>query len=186
MSQIKPFLGIPVSGDFCDAWRAPQKPLEELRPLLEAVLADPNVAVFGWRHYTPYYDDGETCRFRTCGYWVLSAAQHAQLLTEVDDPDEIWNSIDDDEFELEYGKKFKEAFGETGFGQWVTDEATRERTYIPGPYEGPDEAAYYRLRDLWKAIDGGAFDAVLMEALGDHCHVRVTREGIVLEEYDHD
>jgi hypothetical protein len=47
-----PFLGLPVEG--AAEYGTRQRPVEELRPLFEAVLHDPTVIEFGWQQYTPY------------------------------------------------------------------------------------------------------------------------------------
>jgi hypothetical protein len=40
--------------------------------------------------------------------------------------------------------------------------------------------------ELARAIDGGAFDDVLLEAFGDHAEVTVRRDGITVGSYSHD
>lgn len=44
--------------------KAEQWPGEKLLPLLDAVLALPNVHSVKWTQYTPYFNDGEPCIFR--------------------------------------------------------------------------------------------------------------------------
>jgi hypothetical protein len=66
------FLGVPVTGEILrqDHKRAYQRPIEELQPLLEAVLADPFIVEVGWEQYTPYFNDGDVCVFRVREPWV--------------------------------------------------------------------------------------------------------------------
>jgi hypothetical protein len=52
-TATRSFLGIPVEGDItAGSTRVDQKPIEELQPLLQAVLDDPTIVEFGWRQGT--------------------------------------------------------------------------------------------------------------------------------------
>lgn len=198
-TPAKNFLGIPITGDIQrGSQRVPQKPLEELAPLMQALLDDPSIAWFGWRQYTPYFNDGEPCEFNVhgalavmlddaeldppavtgcqkCGEQVDANVQQycpkcgRSVPTLEDIRDELMDTLYD-------GVEYSGVLG--------------ERKYIGGgkrgPYQGPDEARYDRCLALEKALDSGAFDDVLLEHFGDHCTVRVSREGIVVEEYGHD
>ncbi len=65
------FLGVPVTGTITK-WgrdRVDQRPIEELRPLLEAVLTDPLIKEIGWTQYTPYFNDGDVCEFGISEPW---------------------------------------------------------------------------------------------------------------------
>lgn len=58
------FLGIPVIGSITAGEdRKDQYPLEQLAPLLQAVLKDETVERFSWIQYTPYFNDGAACVF---------------------------------------------------------------------------------------------------------------------------
>lgn len=65
------FLGVPVTGTIAkrDHDQIDQRPIEELRPLLEAVLADPLIEEIGWTQYTPYFNDGDACEFSAGEPW---------------------------------------------------------------------------------------------------------------------
>jgi hypothetical protein len=158
------FLGIPVEGDITQgASRVEQKPIEELQPILQAVLDDPTIVEFGWRQYTPYFNDGDPCEFDANGVWVRTA-----------------EDVDvEDHYELEMD-------GHPSLGRipWAVNPTTEE--YEPQPYEGPDFARFDRCRELSRALERGAFDHVLIEAFGDHAAVTVRRDGIQVEFYDHD
>jgi hypothetical protein len=161
--QTTNFLGIPINGDITrgDA-RVEQKPIEDLQPILQAVLDDPTIVEFGWRQYTPYFNDGEPCTFSAHGTWVRT------------DADE---DTDEDELEMWGHRSLGKVSGhrDEATGEWVTD-----------PYEGPDEPRYRRCKALEKAIEGGAFEHVLLDAFGDHANITVRRTGIEVEFYDHD
>jgi hypothetical protein len=167
VTDRKNFLGIPVHGDITPgATRVEQKPIEELQPILQAVLDDPTIVEFGWRQYTPYFNDGDPCEFSAHGTWVRT------------DADE---DVDQDQLEM---------WGHHSLGkvttEWGDDPDTGRRVAVGGTYEGPDRARYDRCKALEKAVEGGAFEVVLLEAFGDHAEVTVRRDGIEVEFYSHD
>jgi hypothetical protein len=139
-----------------------QEPLSELEPLLRAVLDDDTIIEFGWTQYTPYFNDGDPCIFRVCTPWFRT----------VDDADV------EDTYALE-ADNYHPSLGERP-GRYV------DGAYVVGAYEGPDEARYERVQALASAIEGGAFEHVLLDAFGDHCSVVVKRDGITVDEYSHD
>ncbi|MET9959287.1 hypothetical protein ABZ128_09395 [Streptomyces sp. NPDC006326] len=161
MTGARNFLGMPVEGDYSEAsTRVTQRPIGELQPVVQAVLDDPTIVEFGWKQYTPYFNDGDPCEFSAYGLWVRTDA----------------DGDVEDLYELEADSSHP-SLGRRPY-QWET------REYLP--YEGPDEARYERVQALCGAIEGGAFENVLMEAFGDHAQVTVRREGIEVEHYSHD
>lgn len=163
------FLGIPVHGTITRGTdRVDQRPIEELQPIMQAVLDDPTIVEFGWRQWTPYFNDGEPCEFGVSEIWVRT----------VDDAE------DADRYDLEFGSSHP-TLGRVR-GEWVDDPKTHRQTYEITGYEGPDRARYDRAQALNKAIAGGAFEHVLLDAFGDHARVTVRRTGIEIEFYDHD
>lgn len=155
------FLGIPVQGDITEAsTRVPQKPLEELQPLLQAVLDDPTITEFGWRQYTPYFNDGDPCVFSAHGLWVRTTQNGA-----------------DDDLDVDYNQ---------ALGKRPRPFNPRTMEFTTKAYEGPDEARYDRCQELNKAIQSGAFDNVLLDAFGDHAHILIRSDGIEVEFYEHD
>lgn len=160
------FLGIPIEGEIHKGdKRAPQRPLDEFAPIVQAVLDEPSVTEFGWRQYTPYFNDGDPCVFSANGVWVRTTDSR---------PGESTDSL-----EVEWGSNH-------GLGRrekhW---DAGRRRWELRG-YEGPDEARYDRCMALAKAVDSGEFDDVLLDAFGDHSEITITRTGIRVETYEHD
>jgi hypothetical protein len=70
-------LGLPIIGEYQlynDGFVENQRSLDELKPILQALLDDPEVARFGWVQYTPYFNDGDACVFGIHGCWVLPQA----------------------------------------------------------------------------------------------------------------
>ncbi|MGK5533348.1 hypothetical protein [Streptomyces sp. URMC 129] len=164
------FLGIPVHGDITIGQdRKKQRPIEELQPILQAVLDDPSVVEFGWRQYTPYFNDGDPCVFSAYGVWVRTDAD-----TDVDDRYELW--LDGTHRSL----------GNVPYIRATAPETAAGWRWVPGDYVGPDKARYDRCRALGAAIEGGEFYDVLLQAFGDHASVTVRRDGIEVESYDHD
>lgn len=165
------FLGIPVNGDITRGeTRKDQRPIEELQPILQAVLDDPTIVEFGWRQYTPYFNDGEPCTFSAHGTWVRTTAAE-----------------DADEYELELDGTHR-SLGDEPYVQVPKDGvgATNGLKWVKGPYEGPDKDRYDRCHALRRAIEGGEFENVLLDAFGDHAEVTVRRDGIQIEFYSHD
>ncbi|CAM5619064.1 hypothetical protein [Streptomyces aurantiogriseus] len=163
MTEHTSFLGIPVHGDITRGeTRVEQKPIEELQPILQAVLDDPTIVEFGWRQYTPYFNDGEPCTFSAHGTWVRTT----------DDKD-----ADEDELEM---------WGHRSLGKIPGSRNADTGQWEYGAYEGPDEARYHRCKALEKAIEGGHFEHVLLDSFGDHANITVRRDGIEVEFYDHD
>ncbi|MCX4801729.1 hypothetical protein OG594_08705 [Streptomyces sp. NBC_01214] len=162
-STTRNFLGIPVEGDITEgSTRVEQKPIEEFQPTLQAMLDDPTIVEFGWRQYTPYFNDGEPCEFSAYGTWVRTT----------DDKD-----VEDD-YELEVDSH--RTLGKRPYRRQPDGE------YAVQPYEGPDEARYDRCRALGGAVEGGRFETVLLAAFGDHAAVTVRRDGIQVDFYEHD
>lgn len=162
------FLGMPVSGDITQgSAHTKQKPLEELAPLFQALLDDPTIVKFGWRQYTPYFNDGDTCEFGLHGVWVLT----------VDDV----GAVDDEDFDsYDLDVDYHRSLGRVKY------DYNAEGRWVPSDYEGPDEARYNRVMGLARALESGAFDNVLLKHFGDHAMVTVKKDGIEVEFYSHD
>jgi hypothetical protein len=162
------FLGIPVEGDISYGdTRVAQRPLEELAPLIQAVLDDPFIVGFGWRQYTPYFNDGEPCVFGAYGCWFRTVEDATTSDADSED-DEKWYDDDTEDLEL-----------------W--DHPTLGRfNWRDDTYEGNHEESYRRARALESAIESGEFHDVLLEAFGDHARVTVSRDAIVVSTYEHE
>lgn len=164
------FLGIPVSGDITQgATRNEQFPTEDLSPLLQAVLNDPTIVEFGWRQYTPYFNDGDTCEFSVHGVWVRTTA-------EVGDVNQYGEEYSDYDLDADYHPSLGGyIYGYDEYGK-----------YTRLGYKGPDEDRYNRVQALDSAIQSGRYDDALLEAFGDHAHITVNKTGIEVESYEHE
>ncbi len=171
------FLGIPVEGDINEgSKRTPQQPLEDLQPLLQALLDDDGIACFGWHQYTPFFNDGDPCVFSASSVWV---ARPEDLDPEADEDDEP----DTDGLDVSYCTHLGKYTG----GEWVPDpENPGQKKKVGATYEGPDQDRYDRCLALNGAIESGAFDDVLLGAFGDHAEITIRRSGIQVEYYGHD
>ncbi|MCP3820119.1 hypothetical protein NLX86_19060 [Streptomyces sp. A3M-1-3] len=172
MTSARNFLGIPVEGDINEGdKRKKQRPLEEFQPILQAVLDDPTITEFGWRQYTPYFNDGDPCTFSAYETWVR---------TTTDGED-----VDGYELEVAYSHP---SLGQMTGGEWVDnpEDPGGRRIKVGERYEGSDQARYERARELDRAIEGGQYLDVLLDAFGDHANITVRRSGIQVEFYQHD
>lgn len=177
------FLGIPVEGDITKTEVRPaQRPLPEFEPLVRALLDDPTIVEFGWSQYTPYFNDGDPCVFSANGLWVRTVADGAPK-THDDDEDE--DSYDDEEPDED---KLSVVYGHPTLGKtewrWLHIDGRTIRQFHS--YIGPDQARMERCVELDQAIQGGAFDDVLIGSFGDHAKILVKKTNIIVEFYDHD
>jgi hypothetical protein len=155
VTQQRTFLGIPVSGEepYVDRKRAiDQRPMAELRPLIDAAFSFDNVEAFRWSQFTPYFNDGEPCVFhvRGCDYKIVGQ----------DDG----GDYDDDDGWLEcYGM-------ERGEGQY---ERQGEKTVFVETTPSPPWAK--ALGKLQVAIDSSHYDTDLYKTFGDHAQITLSR-----------
>lgn len=172
MSHLS-FLGIMVDGEICkgDA-RVAQLSLTEFEPLVRAVLDDETIHSFGWCQHTPYFNDGDPCIFSAGELWVKTTEDVTSSKSEGEEEGE-------GEYE-ELDGYAVDCHPTLGGREW--DRVTREY----GAYTGPDEARYTNCVNLDKAIQGGAFDNVLLEAFGDHAEIAIKRTGITIRKFSHD
>ncbi|MFF9653065.1 hypothetical protein [Streptomyces sp. NPDC014622] len=149
--------------------RTDQQPVEELAPLLQALLDDPTITEFGWTQYTPYFNDGDVCEFSVGEIWVRTTAEVDTDEIEHDDYDlSLWGHPSLGRVNYEYR------------GEWPN------REYVELGYEGPDEKRYRRVKELNDAITSGAYENALLAAFGDHALVTVRKAGIEVESYEHE
>jgi len=188
------FLGIRINGDITASDRKDQKPQEEFEPFVRALLDESLIDEFGWTQRTPYFNDGDPCVFSAYGVWVRTVAAKPEVdrvrldaLTAARDAGSLTDSEfrlahsriakedeerDEDELEIGYGKH-PVLGGNEGYGQNAR-------------YVGEHEATWLKARALYDAVDDGHFDDVLLKLFGDHCKVKVRRDGITVDHYDHE
>lgn len=172
-------LGIPIIGDIQGSTVPTQRPIEDLAPLLQAVLDDPGIEEFGWRQYTPYFMDGDPCVFGIGDIWFLSpedADDEADQKERREDP-YMWA-----EHHYLHGER---GFAETlTTGHWDTEKNRWVSEDVPNPHY--DQDRYDRLDALTDAIGSGQFNNALLNAFGDHAIVTINRDNITVEFYEHE
>jgi hypothetical protein len=161
---------MPVSGDLHEgSSRVEQKPVEELAPLMQALLDDQTITEFGWTQYTPYFNDGDVCEFGVGEIWVRTTAEVDSDDEEFDDYHlSLWNHPSLGRMNYEYR------------GEWPN------REYVETDYKGPDEKRYRNVKALNDALTSGSFETALLDAFGDHALVTVKKYGFEVEFYSHD
>jgi len=120
----------------------------------------PKLECFSWNQYTPYFNDGDTCVFSANTDYIKVNGEYAD--------------------EAEWMRKSKVL-------SWGTFD--RETKKYEGRVEEPNnaydaelEAATEEIRDFLSLFD----DEFYMTKFGDHTEITVTKEGIEVEEYEHD
>jgi hypothetical protein len=173
MTAQRNFLGIPVEGEITrPERRSRQRPLEEFAPLLQAVLDSELVTEFGWAQYTPYFMDGDPCIFGASTVWVRTTSDTGGTGT--------FGDYDDDMYTLEV----LQSGGHPTLGLARWNGVTRAYDEVE---RSPEITGLSRqCTELAKAIDGGSFDDVLLDAFGDHAEITVRRDGITIASYSHD
>lgn len=116
----------------------------------------PHVKAIRWAQYTPYFNDGEPCEFSS----NHSSYPEARVVEgEADDEDGACE--DDDDF---------------------------EEAYLPYNYEKlskEEKAEHAWKKELVSVLDQFT-DSDMQAMFGDHAQVTITRDGIEVEEYNHD
>lgn len=119
----------------------------------------PAVECVAWTQYTPYFNDGDTCVFNVNGFGYKTF--------DDDNDDYIW--------------------GECVTGRYYDYES---RKWVDGLL--PDELALGYTEEMckdWLELSNslrGIPDEIYEDLFGDHSQITVTREGITVDEYDHD
>lgn len=118
--------------------------------------ANPEVHVVGWRQYTPYFNDGDTCEFNCY-------AEYAFVSNAKDYENIRWGEYSGDDENV-----------------WVEDAdyGDTNEELIPKSVSANSAA----LRKLLAKID----EDVFLDMFGDHVQVFATREGFDVQDYDHD
>jgi hypothetical protein len=159
-------LGMPLFGEVLKHDRTGQRPAEELRKLLDEVLADPFIHSVGWHQYTEKdTDDSERApEFLVHFVWART----------VDDVGDEHDHRDDSDFDVCHHHPSLGIFGR--------DEQTSRTIRVERSPEV--QASYARCMALAEALDRGDFLDVLYDELGDEAEVTVDRDGIVLIHLD--
>jgi hypothetical protein len=127
--------------------------------------AHPELLSFGWRQYTPYFNDGDTCTFSA----------------HTDDPSvngfSDYGDWDGDELPEDHPTNLHRQAKAT-----VWNSKARHWNDANPAYSAKAAATVEAVKAFLKQFE----DDVLMEMFGDHKKVIVTRDGTQVEEYEHD
>ena len=120
----------------------------------------PKIESFGWNQYTPYFNDGDTCTFSANTDYLSVNGEYAD--------DAEWSN-------------------EVNVTNWGT--YNREKKVYEGRVEVKNEkydkdldVAASEIRKFLMTFD----DDFFMSRFGDHSDITVTKEGIEVDDYDHD
>jgi hypothetical protein len=117
----------------------------------------PKLVSFGWRQYTPYFNDGEECTFSA----------------HTDEPD--INGING--YDVNFGDEMLNDYSKE------RDPVTKQYPKIKNPsYDLELHAAHKDVEEFLDNID----DSVLRDLFGDHVEVTVKKDGTEVEEHEHD
>lgn len=130
----------------------------------------PNIKAVGWTQYTPYFNDGEECVFGVGDVWICST----------DDADEL--------SEVSYGcydgdgeVTAMEASAYLSTHAWHAEERAAFNEGLT-----PEQVQQQRtaVKTFAQIVD---CNSDLMKAMfGDHVKVVITKDGVEVEEFDHD
>lgn len=118
--------------------------------------AHPTLKSFGWKQYTPYFNDGDEC--------VFSAQKY--------EPDINGINGYDVNFEHEFVTDYRSKDPITGAYPQIKNEDYNHELGLA-------------VKDVKEFLDN-VDDSVLRDLFGDHVKIKVTREGTEVEDYDHD
>lgn len=120
----------------------------------------PKIESFGWNQYTPYFMDGDTCVFSANTDYLSVNGEY----------------VDDCEWT-----------GATRVTNWGT--YNRDTKVYDGKVEVPNEKYDKELEDATDEIRNFLQmfdDDFYIRKFGDHSEITVTKEGVEVDDYDHD
>lgn len=126
-----------------------------------------------WTQYTPYFNDGDVCEFTSCiGEPALNSVQDVEEGSTHD--------------YYENGYHFSAKCEPFEYGRW----AAALSKYVEGAPNPHYDDAYGEcekyVRELLREFSGAEFTEALRAMFGDHAIVTVTREGFIVDHYEHD
>lgn len=138
----------------------------------------------GWTQYTPYFNDGDACIFSS-----TISEPSLNSLKDIEDGTETT-------YGYEHGSDFYAHSSEHIYGDYNPE--TRNYLKFPSPDYDPAYAeCEAAVAAFTQALAGNeersytdtgptTFDSALRELFGDHVAITVTRDGIQVDEYQHD
>ncbi|ASR77595.1 hypothetical protein SEA_PARADIDDLES_125 [Streptomyces phage Paradiddles] len=170
--------GRPIKGDinhYTGALPEQEDPAKFIEAL-DKLLDHPQVAKVRWTQYTPYFNDGEACEFETHGAEV-SLVNLTTADTGLEVGEDRWYDEGEEVFLGEYDMYTYE-YGDDGRIDW--DKGKR---YVVGGVDTEDVAV--ALAQFEMALNSKHY-VWLNETFGDPAEVTATKEGFMVEHYEHD
>ena len=130
----------------------------------------PKVNAFAWTQYTPHYNDGEECTFRVNDYGMVYGFTP-----------EAFEELEFEANDLGWGSDVianEEGTAEMVIGEYMSATYNAWRAYRDEQLKKPKAA----LDKLFAALG----DDVFLSLFDNHVLVIVTRDGVDVQEYDHD
>jgi hypothetical protein len=161
------FMGIPIEGSVTGTRKyTEQRPITDLYEQFQKAFAS-GVKAITWTQYTPYFNDGDVCKFSVGDHFVTTNDRVAASWLQEEFPD-----ADDYEKEDSYREDSYWGYGKP----WVGYTGTK--------YPHPDGITIEQWPELY--IQDAAYEHAMLEAFGDHTQVVVTPEKVVQFEYEHE
>lgn len=117
-----------------------------------------------WNQYTPYFNDGDECIFRVNDFWGFYVA-----------PDDT--AYDEGIHSGNYPEDSVWVIGSASYNE-PSNEAIET-------YGKRAQVIYGEYRQLVKVLESIG-DEIYREAFGDHVQITVTRDGVDVQEYEHE
>lgn len=127
--------------------------------------ANPEVYAFAWTQYTPYFNDGDTCEFGVNDIYAYKDTEAFRRALEASDRSIFWGEVEDEDCMVNTRDKIYDHHA---------------RTMVPVKLEQYEQ----NTADLIRALND--FNDEFQYAFGDPVSVVVTRDGIDVEDFDHD
>lgn len=156
-----------------------------IRPVFDSFFKKhPEVLAVGWTQYTPYFNDGEECVFsvNTANFCTVE-----ENLSDVDEwENDPMNVNDPFAGNSNSQSRIQEALDDPNdrmhdFYERLVDEWNESREKYGVERITSLNEDMVKINKFLRGMD-----EVMKMAFGDHCQVVVTRDGIEVEEYDHD
>lgn len=142
--------------------------------------AYPEVAAIRWRQYTPHFNDGDTCEFGVHELEFYSEADYEALKEgDLDDTYEFNSYRKPSDYvyraAAEPDNKYRDYYQKEidKYDALVKEKGERFAAVSDG---------IEQFNNLFNEID----DDVMLSLFGDHVQITVTKDGIDVDEYDHD
>jgi hypothetical protein len=145
----------------------------------------PEITAVAWNQYTPYFNDGEPCVFSVGDFFGLAKGQKFNVNGEKEiELNEINSAYDLDLESFPYkGKPSEYVYENRHKYDWYEQSIQA--------YENASKAnpRYAEICDGWKELVdvlSSTDENIYHTAFGDHVFVLATKDGIEVNEFDHD